>query len=324
LTRQLLALGRTQVLEPVVLNLNALLTELGDMLPHLVGKKIETRIVTALGLGRVKVDRGQFEQVVMNLAINARDAMPSGGCLVIETTNVKVDVNQPARHPLMKAGRYVVLCVSDNGVGMDHETQEHIFEPFFTTKERGKGTGLGLAMVYGIVQQSGGHISVNSSPGTGTSFKIFLPEVTEFEETSETEQFLPVPGGTETILFVDDDDALREVCANFLRSKGYDVLTAEDGIGALGICRTLDRPVHLLVTDLIMPRMGGVELAKNALALSPRLRTIYVSGYKGLALPHGADAVQPLLQKPFSMADLAKQVRASLDSTAEPERELAS
>jgi PAS domain S-box-containing protein len=331
LTRQLLALSRKQVLEPVVLNLNALLTELGDMLPHLVGKKIETRIVTALGLGRVKVDRGQFEQVVMNLAINARDAMPDGGSLVIETTNVKVDVNQLARHPLLQAGRYVVLSVSDNGVGMDHETQEHIFEPFFTTKERGKGTGLGLAMVYGIVQQSGGHISVNSSPGTGTSFKIFLPEVTELEETAGTEQLLPVPGGTETILFVEDDEALREVCANFLRSKGYDVLTAEDGIEALGICRTLDRPVHLLVTDLIMPRMGGVELAKNALGLSPGLRTIYLSGYNSRALRQGAEArqpLQPLLQKPFSMADLAKQVRASLDSrtdsTAEPERKLAS
>jgi two-component system, cell cycle sensor histidine kinase and response regulator CckA len=326
LTRQLLALSRKQVLEPVVLNLNALLTELGDMLPHLVGKKIETRIVTAPGLGRVKVDRGQFEQVVMNLVINARDAMPHGGCLVIETANVTLDANQPERQLLMKAGRYVVLSVSDNGVGMNLETQERIFEPFFTTKERGKGTGLGLAMVYGIVQQSGGHLSVNSSPGTGTSFKIFLPEVTELEETAGTEQLLPVPGGSETILFVEDDEALREVCANFLRSKGYDVVTAEDGIEALGICRTLDRRVHLLVTDLIMPRMGGVELAKNALALSPGLRTIYLSGYKDQALPHGTDAVQPLLQKPFSMADLAKQVRASLDrgSPAEPERKLAS
>jgi PAS domain S-box-containing protein len=320
LTRQLLALSRKQVLDPVVLNLNALLTELGDMLPHLVGKKIETRIVTAPGLGRVKVDRGQFEQVVMNLVSNARDAMPNGGCLVIETANVKLDVNQPA----MKAGRYVVLSVSDNGVGMDLKTQEHIFEPFFTTKARGKGTGLGLAIVYGVVQQSGGHLSVSSSPGTGTSFKIFLPEVTELEETAGTEQLLPVPGGTETILIVENDEALREVCADFLRSKGYDVLTAEDGIEALGICRTLDRPVHLLVTDLIMSRMGGVEVAKNALALSPGLRTIYLSGRKGQALRHGTDAVQPILQKPFSMADLAKQVRASLDSLAEPERKLVS
>jgi PAS domain S-box-containing protein len=325
LTRQLLALSRTQVLEPVVLNLNALLTELGDMLPHLVGKNIETRIVTGPELGRVKVDRGQFEQVVMNLATNARDAMPNGGCLIIETANVKLNVNQTARYPLMKAGRYVVLSVTDNGVGMDCGTQEHIFEPFFTTKERGKGTGLGLAMVYGIVQQSGGHISVTSAPGTGTSFKIYLPEVTELEEATGTEQRLPVPGGTETIMFVEDEEGLREVCANFLRSKGYDVLTAEDGIEALSICRRLDRPVHLLVTDLIMPRMGGAELAKHALALSPGLRTIYVSAYNGQALLHGAPAAgQPLLQKPFSMADLAKQVRASLDSAAEPERKLES
>ena len=325
LTRQLLALSRKQVLEPVVLNLNALLTELGDMLPHLVGKNIETRIVTAPHPGRVKVDRGQFEQVVMNLAINARDAMPNGGCLVIETTNVKLDVNQAARYPLMKAGGYVVLSVTDDGVGMDQETQEHIFEPFFTTKERGKGTGLGLAMVYGIVQQSGGHISVATAPGTGTSFKIYLPEVTELEETEETEQLLPLPGGTETIMFVEDEEGLREVCANFLRSKGYDVLTAEDGVDALSTCRTLDRPVHLLVTDLIMPRMGGVELAKRALALSPGLRTIYVSAYNSQALLHGAPAAgHPLLQKPFSMAELAKQVRASLNSTTEPERKLAS
>ena len=323
LTRHLLALSRKQVLEPVVLNLNALLTELGDMLPHLVGKNIETRIITAPELGRVKVDRGQFEQVVMNMAINARDAMPNGGCLVIETTNVKLDVNQAARYPLMEAGGYVVLSVTDNGVGMDQETQEHIFEPFFTTKERGKGTGLGLAMVYGIVQQSDGHISVATAPGTGTSFKIYLPEVTELEETEETEQLLPLPGGTETIMFVEDEEGLREVCANFLRSKGYDVLTAEDGIEALSICRRLDRPVHLLVTDLIMPRMGGAELAKHALALSPGLRTIYVSAYNGQALLDGASAAgQPLLQKPFSMADLAKRVRVSLDSAAEPERKL--
>src|SRR5262249_45263256 len=182
-------------------------------------------------------------------AINARDAMPNGGCLVIETANVKLDVNQAARYPLMKAGRYVVLSVSDNGVGMDQETQEHIFEPFFTTKERGKGTGLGLAMVYGIVQQSGGHIYVATAPGPGTAFKIYLPEVPELEEIAEPEQLMPFPGGTETIMFVEDEEGLREVCANFLRSKGYDVLTAEDGIEALGICRRLDRPVHLLVTD---------------------------------------------------------------------------
>jgi two-component system, cell cycle sensor histidine kinase and response regulator CckA len=325
LTRQLLALSRKQVLEPVVLNLNALLTELGDLLPHLVGKNIETRILTAPRLGRVKVDRGQFEQVVMNLAINARDAMPGGGCLVIETNNVELEVNQPPRYPLMNAGRYVVLSVSDNGVGMDQETQEHIFEPFFTTKERGKGTGLGLAIVYGIVQQSGGYISVASAPGTGTSFKIFLPEVTELEETAGTEQLLPLLGGAETIMFVEDEEALREVCANFLRSKGYEVLAAEDGIEALSICSTLDRPLHLLVADLVMPRMGGAELAKHALALSPGLPTIYMSSHDDQVPQQGSAALgHALLQKPFSMADLAKQVRASLDSTAERERKRAS
>ena len=317
LTNKLLALSRKQVLEPVLLNLNVLLTELGDMLPHLVGKNIETRIVTAPKLGCVKVDRGQFEQVVMNLVINARDAMPNGGCLLIETSNIDLNMNPSAHHPWLRAGPYVVLSVTDNGVGMDQETQEHIFEPFFTTKERGKGTGLGLAMVFGIVQQSGGQISVYSAPGAGTSFKIYLPELPEPEETAGTDQLVPVPGGTETILFVEDEESLRQVCTDFLRSKGYDVLTAEDGIEALNICRTLDRPVDLLVTDLVMPRMGGDELAKNALALNTGLRTIYVSGHSHQASLYDTNAPgQPFLKKPFSMADLAKQVRASLDSAA--------
>jgi PAS domain S-box-containing protein len=324
LTRQLLAFSRHQVLEPVVLNLNALLTDFGHMLPHLIGKSIETTIITAPELGRVKVDRGQFEQVVMNLAINARDAMPNGGRLVIETSNVQADSARLTRYPLMKAGSYVSLSFTDTGVGMDKDTQAHIFEPFFTTKERGKGTGLGLAMVYGIVEQSGGHISVSSAPGTGTTFRIYLPEASEPEETGRAEQLFPVPGGTETILFVEDEEALRKMGADFLRSKGYDVLTAEDGIEALNTYRTFGRPIHLLVTDLIMPRMGGAELARCALSLNPRLRTIYVSGYSGYAIPHGAPTGQPFLQKPFSMADLAIQVRAALDNTENPEHRRAS
>ncbi len=314
LTRQLLAFSRHQVLEPVVLNLNVLLAELGNMLPHLIGKQIESRIIAASNLGRVKVDRGQFEQVVMNLAMNARDAMPAGGRLVIETSNVELTPSISAHDPLMKPGRYVLLSVTDTGIGMDQETQARIFEPFFTTKEHGKGTGLGLAMVYGIVKQSGGHISVVSAPGAGTSFKIYLPEVTELEERDRMEQLLPAPGGTETILFVEDEESLRNVGADFLRSKGYDVLVAEDGMEALNICRTIGRSIQLLVTDLIMPRMGGAELAKNALALNPKLRTIYVSAYSGHALPRGALVPgQPFLQKPFSMADLAIQVRSVLD-----------
>lgn len=325
LTRQLLAFSRHQVLEPVVLNLNALLADLGHMLPHLIGKRIETRIVSAPGLGCVRVDRGQFEQVVMNLAINARDAMPGGGRLVIETGNVELDREQQARYPLMKSGRYVSLSVTDTGVGMDQETLAHIFEPFFTTKEHGKGTGLGLAMVYGIVQQSGGHISVDSAPETGTSFKIYLPEVVERAQACRAEELHPVPGGTETILFVEDEEALRKGGADFLRSKGYDVLTAEDGIEALEICRTLDRPLHLLVTDLIMPRMGGAELAKQARGLNHELRTVYVSGYSGRLLSESAlISGQPFLQKPFSMADLARQVRAALDNTSELEQRQAS
>jgi two-component system, cell cycle sensor histidine kinase and response regulator CckA len=322
LTRQMLAFSRDQVLEPSVLNLNNLLAELGNMLPHLIGKQIETRIVAAPDLGLVKVDRGQFEQVVVNLAINARDAMPTGGRLVVETSNVEIDGHRSDSHPLMKHGRYVLLSVTDTGVGMDKETQAHIFEPFFTTKERGKGTGLGLAMVYGIVQQSGGHISVVSAAGAGTSFNIYLPEATEPEEIERADQLLPAPGGTETILFVEDEETLRKVGVDFLRSKGYDVLAAANGVDALHICRTTDRSIRLLITDVIMPRMGGAELAKNALALNPNLRVLYVSAYSGRALPRGPlKPGQSFLKKPFSMADLARQVRAMLDSKAASEQQ---
>ncbi|HEY6306226.1 MAG TPA: PAS domain S-box protein [Candidatus Angelobacter sp.] len=322
LTRQMLAFSRDQVLEPSVLNLNNLLAELGNMLPHLIGKQVETRIVAAPNLGLVKVDRGQFEQVVVNLAINARDAMPTGGRLVVETSNVEIDGHRSDSHPLMKRGRYVLLSVTDTGVGMDKETQAHIFEPFFTTKERGKGTGLGLAMVYGIVQQSGGHISVVSAAGAGTSFNIYLPEATEPEQIEQADQVVPAPGGTETILFVEDEEALRKVGADFLRSKGYDVLAAANGLDALHICRTTDRSIRLLVTDVIMPRMGGAELAKNAVALNPNLRVLYVSAYSGRALPRGAlKPGQSFLQKPFSMANLARQVRAMLDGKAASEQQ---
>jgi PAS domain S-box-containing protein len=325
LTHQLLAFSRDQILEPVVLNLNVVLAELGGLLPNLMGKHIQITMIPAPDLGRVKVDRGQFEQVVMNLAINARDAMPDGGRLVIETSNVELDSDQPALYTLMNAGRCVLLSVTDTGVGMDKETLAHIFEPFFTTKEREKGTGLGLAMVYEAIQQNGCNISVCSAPGTGTSFKIYIPEVVEPAQSVRTEDLLPAPGGTETILLVEDEEALRKIGADFLRSKGYDVLTAEDGIEALKICQNLDRSIHLLVTDLIMPHMGGVELTKKALAMNPGLRTVYVSGYSGRALPQGPPPPeQPFLQKPFSLADLARQVRAALDATAKTERRLAS
>jgi CheY-like chemotaxis protein len=284
------------------------------MLPRVIGENIETRIVTTPNVGRVKVDRGQFEQVVMNLAINARDAMPDGGKLVIETGNVELDTYYCSRHPGVKPGRYVLLSVSDTGVGMDAETQARIFEPFFTTKERGKGTGLGLAMVYGIVEQSEGHISVYSHRGTGTSFKIYLPEVAASSGAEAIEDLAPVGGGTETILFVEDEEALRQVGYDFLRSKGYDVLVAENGIEALNICRRKHQSIRLLITDVIMPRMGGAELARQAVALNPKMQTIFVSGYGGHALPSGALASnQSFLQKPFSMALLARQVRATLD-----------
>ncbi|HET9838231.1 MAG TPA: PAS domain S-box protein [Candidatus Angelobacter sp.] len=320
LTRQLLAFSRKQVLQPVVLNLNVLLAELGKMIPRLIGENITTKVITAPNAGYVKVDRGQFEQVIMNLAINARDSMPDGGRLVIETSNIEIDSYYSARYPQVKPGRYVLLSVTDTGTGMDAETQARIFEPFFTTKERGKGTGLGLAMVYGIVEQSGGHISVYSELGTGTSFKIYLPEAALREVKDDDEEMLPIPGGSETILLVEDEQALRHVGEEFLRSKGYEVLVAENGVEALEIFLGGNRPIQLLVTDLIMPHMGGMELARRAAAYKPELPIIFVSGYSGRAMSPGSLAErQSFLQKPFSMATLARQVRAVLDGVAKAE-----
>jgi two-component system, cell cycle sensor histidine kinase and response regulator CckA len=316
LTRQLLAFTRMQVLQPTVLDLNAVVTELSKMLPRLISEHIEFLFVPDLKLGRVKADRGQLEQIIMNLAVNARDAMPHGGKLVVETKNVVLDEAYAGKHPSAKPGRYVLLTVSDTGHGMDAETQSHIFEPFFTTKEQGKGTGLGLATVYGIVKQSSGFIWVYSEPGRGATFKIYLPRVDESIELTQTSTHeVAAIRGTETLLLAEDEEAVRELVAGFLRKNGYTVLEAKNGVEALLLAEQQNSAIDLLLTDLMMPKMGGWELAERLLARRPGLKVLYVSGYSEYTANQRAprDWRGAFVQKPFSMDILARKVREILE-----------
>lgn len=317
LTRQLLAFSRRQVLQPRVLDLNSVVADMSKMLPRLIGEDIELRIVPNASLGWVKADQSQIEQVILNLAANARDAMPKGGKLTIETASVELDESYARRHASVRPGPYVVLAVSDTGVGMDAETQAHCFEPFFTTKEQGKGTGLGLATVYGVVKQSGGWIWVYSELGQGTTFKIYLPRVQEdAEATRHVKGQGGVPRGTETILVVEDQDGIRELARDFLESCGYTVLVAKDGGEALEIAERHKGPINLLVTDVVMPKVSGRELARRLTILRPMVKTLYMSGYTEHATAHhgilGQDTVS--LEKPFSLHMLAGKVREALDT----------
>jgi len=317
LTRQLLAFSRMQVLQPKVVDLNAVVTEMSKMLPRLIGEDIELSIGTSLNLGRVKADPGQMEQVILNLAVNARDAMPRGGKIVIETTNCELDEVYARRHPPMQAGRYVMLAVTDTGIGMDAETQAHIFEPFFTTKEMGKGTGLGLATVYGVVKQSGGFIWVYSEPGRGTTFKIYLPRVDEGVESARTEKAAAeAPEGSETVLLVEDERDVRDVAREFLMLGGYTVLEAKNGAEAIEMARRHPDPIHLLVTDMVMPGMGGRELAAQLAPLRPEMKVVYMSGYTEYASTRQGDIDHNavLLTKPFTRGDLARTVREALQA----------
>ena len=317
LTQQLLAFSRKQVLQPQVINLNRLITKLSKMLRRLIGEDINLNSELDSKLGQIKADPGQIEQVIMNLAINAKDAMPKGGTLTIETQGVYIDESYHHHHPQTAPGNYVLLAVSDTGHGMDEETKKHVFDPFYTTKKEGKGTGLGLSTVYGIVKQSDGFIWAHSEPGQGTTFKIYLPQRTG---TIKQQEPLLVKqkakGGTETILLVEDDESLRKLAKRILEGYGYGVIEAKNGIEALEITTKGDHPkIDLLVSDVIMPKMSGKELADKLKEEYPRLGVLYISGYtdKGIAHHGVLDEGVSFLQKPFSPKSLAEKVREILD-----------
>ena len=319
LTRQLLAFSRNQVMQPKLLDLNDLVADVEKMLGRLIGEDVDLVVHPAPGLGTVRADPGQIEQIILNLAVNARDAMPKGGSLTLETANVDLDEDYCAAHPPMKPGRYVMLAVSDTGVGMDEETQHRVFEPFFTTKPEGQGTGLGLATVYGIVKQSGGYIWLYSEPGRGTTLRAYLPRVDEPAETAR-----PVgppaeaPRGHETILVVEDTETLREVIRETLEERGYTVLLASNGEEALALARERDGPIDLLLTDVVMPKLGGGDLARLLSALRSGMRVLYMSGYtNGAISQHGVlGGGVMLLEKPFTGSTLARAVREALDRPA--------
>jgi len=323
LTRQLLAFSRQQVLEPAILNLNALVSDMEKMLPRLIGEDIKLNLILAPTLGQVKADQGQIEQVVMNLAVNARDAMPGGGKLIIQTANVELDVAYTLEHPGSKPDRYVMLAVTDTGIGMDPETQAHIFEPFFTTKERDKGTGLGLATVYGVVKQSGGYIAVDSEKGKGASFSVYLPRVEQAVAVPEASPAKTLTlQGSETILLVEDAEPLRKLAHMFLKDNGYQVLTAADGEEALQVARQHAAPIQLLLTDVVMPGINGRVLAERLAPWQLGMKVLYMFGYTDSFIAgHGVlEAGTHLLHKPFTEEALMRKVREVLDAKGHTNR----
>lgn len=317
LTRQLLMFSRQHVQELRVMELNELLVNMDKMLHHVLEENVEMASKLSPVLGKIRADASSLEQVVMNLAVNARDAMPTGGRLTMETFNVMLDEVAARDHPDVKPGRFIQLSVSDTGIGMDQATQARIFEPFFTTKEKGKGTGLGLSTVFGIVKQSGGHIEIESEVGHGTTFKIFLPRV-EGEITHVTpSSALATLRGSETVLLVDDEDVVRAVARSILKRYGYIVLEARHGAEALLMVKKHPRKIDLLLTDIVMPHMSGPELAKRLSAVGPNMKVLYISGYVDEAVSrHGmGSSTTPFLQKPLSVETLTKKVREVLDQT---------
>ena len=317
LTRQLLAFSRQQVLDPKVIDLNSVVLDTEKLLRRLIGEDIELTTPLSPDVGRVKADQGQIEQVIMNLAVNARDAMPQGGKLTISTENMVMDEEFVRRYPYpVQPGPYICLTVTDSGIGMDAETKARAFEPFFTTKEKGKGTGLGLSTVYGVVKQSGGYIDIYSTPGKGTSFKIYLPRVDDAIKAQG-----PSAGpatsfeGKETILLAEDEESLRKLTRTTLESLGYVVLEANDGVEALEVSEQHDGPIHLLLTDIVMPGMGGRALAQELTRRRPDTRLVYMSGYTGQAVG-SQGPIEPgsdFLSKPFTRETLARKIREALD-----------
>ncbi|MFY9843113.1 MAG: ATP-binding protein [Terriglobales bacterium] len=322
LTRQLLAFSRKQILTPKVLDLNEVVAENLKMLTRMIGEDIDLVMIPGPTLGAVRADPGQIDQVIMNLAVNARDAMPQGGKLTIETANVTLDENFARTHTPLTAGDYIMLAISDTGVGMDNDTQSRIFEPFFTTKGA-RGTGLGLSTVYGIVKQSGGFIFVDSKPQRGTVFRAYFPRVDGREDAAAAQDSPGLPRaehGQETILLVEDETNLRRLARHYLQTQGYKILEAEDGAAALQIVDGYQETIHLLLTDVIMPGMNGRELAAQITNLLPDVRVLYMSGYTENAIGHDGtlDAGINLLQKPFSLPALKDRVRELLDSEPIP------
>jgi two-component system cell cycle sensor histidine kinase/response regulator CckA len=316
LTSQLLAFSRRQVSKPRVLDLNEVVESMNKLLGRILGEHISLRTVPGADLGRVKADPGQIEQVIANLAVNARDAMPRGGRLTIETANVELDREYVRKHPQVPSGSYVMLAVTDTGIGIPHDILQHIFEPFFTTKEKGKGTGLGLSIIHGIVKQNGGEIWVYTEPGQGTTFKIYLPRVQEPAEPWRTAQSRSaLPHGSETVLVVEDEAAVAKMLREILSRLGYTVLEAADGQKALELCGAHAKAIHILLTDVVMPGMAGPDLARAVRILRPETRIIFMSGYTDNSVLHQEllDPDAEFLQKPFTPEEVAQRIRSVLD-----------
>jgi PAS domain S-box-containing protein len=320
LTRQLLAFSRKQILQPKVLDLNQVIFETNKMLQRLIGEDVDLLVGLAPDLGKVKADPSQIEQVLMNLSVNARDAMPKGGKLTIETDNVYLDEEYTSRHLSMRPGCYIMLAVSDTGCGMDAKTQARIFEPFFTTKEVGKGTGLGLSTVYGIVKQSGGNIWVYSEVGRGTTFKVYLPCVEmAVEEYRASKDETEAPIGTETVLLVEDEEMVRFMTREILQESGYQVLEAKHGQDALVVAAEYSGPIHLMLSDVVMPQISGRELAELLAPLRSEMKVLYMSGYTDDAIVHHGvlDKDMAFIEKPFTPSALARKVREVLNTPVE-------
>lgn len=321
LTRQLLAFGRKQVVQPEILDLNKSIESMAKMLTRLIGEDVELIVKPGVSLGTVKADAGQIEQVIMNLAVNSRDAMPTGGKLLISTANVYLREQDDALHTTIPSGNYVMLLVNDNGAGMSEETRDHIFDPFFTTKETGKGTGLGLTTVYGIVHQAGGYIRVETELKKGTTIRLFFPRLDqEIEEKPAIEEHSGLPRGAQTILLVEDESVLRKMLGSFLESSGYTVLLAESASEAAQHVQMFSGDIHLLLTDVVMPQMNGPDLAHFLQALRPEMKVLYMSGYTNGALKEKAILTKDVefIQKPFSRISLGRRIREIFDNQSLP------
>jgi PAS domain S-box-containing protein len=318
LTNQLLAFSRRQIMQPRVINVNAVMIQTQKMLQRLIGEDIELILKLGTNVGNIKADPGHVEQAIVNLAVNARDAMPLGGHLVIETADVRLDENYARTHMGVKPGEFTMVAVSDDGHGMDAEIRRHIFEPFFTTKDKGKGTGLGLATVYGMIKQAGGDIWVYSELGQGSTFKLYFPRVSEpLSESNGGDAVLAKPSGGETILVVEDEQAVRDLTVRILRQVGYTILTASSGAEALEICQAHPGHIDLLLTDVVMPNMSGRQLADRVQVDRPKTKVLFLSGYtENTVVHHGVlDAGVDFLPKPFSRESLSRKLREVLAKT---------